>query len=112
MMKIAMAIENNYLPENRTYRYNYFYDNCTTRARDILINNISGTVETQDNQHVNSSYRKEIHKWNWNHCWARWGNDLLLGVKADRSINGNELQFLPDNLSKDWKTAKIKYEYE
>ncbi len=108
-MKIAMAIENNYLPENRTYRYNYFYDNCTTRARDILINNISGTVETQDNQHVNSSYRKEIHKWNWNHCWARWGNDLLLGVKADRSINGNELQFLPDNLSKDWKTAKIKY---
>ena len=44
-MKIAMAIENNYLPENKTYRYNYFYDNCTTRARDILIKNISENVE-------------------------------------------------------------------
>jgi hypothetical protein len=108
-MKIAMAIEKNYLPENRTYRYNYFYDNCTTRARDILIKNISGNVETQDNQKISSSYRKEIHKWNGDHCWARWGNDLLLGVNADRSIDGKEQQFLPDNLSKDWQTAKIRY---
>lgn len=108
-MKIAMAIENNYLPENRTYRYNYFYDNCTTRARDILIKSISGNVEVQDNQSVKSSYRKEIHKWNTNHYWARWGNDLLLGVNADRSIDRKEQQFLPDNLSKDWKTAIIKY---
>ena len=30
---IAEAIEENYRPENREYRYNYFYDNCTTRAR-------------------------------------------------------------------------------
>lgn len=108
-MKIAMAIENNYLPENKTYRYNYFYDNCTTRARDILIKNISENVEVKDNQSVKSSYRKEIHKWNANHCWARWGNDLLLGVNADRSIDRKEQQFLPDNLSKDWKTATIKY---
>ena len=108
-MKIAMAIENNYLPENKTYRYNYFYDNCTTRARDILIKNISENVEVKDNQCVKSSYRKEIHKWNANHCWARWGNDLLLGVNADRSIDRKEQQFLPDNLSKDWKTATIKY---
>ncbi|WP_434503601.1 Lnb N-terminal periplasmic domain-containing protein [Prevotella sp.] len=108
-MKIAMAIEKNYLPENRTYRYNYFYDNCTTRARDILIQNISGNVETQDNQKISSSYRKEIHKWNGDHCWARWGNDLLLGVNADRSIDGKEQQFLPDNLSRDWQTAKIRY---
>ena len=108
-MKIAMAIENNYLPENKTYRYNYFYDNCTTRARDILIKNISENVEVKDNQCVKSSYRKEIHKWNTNHCWARWGNDLLLGVNADRSIDRKEQQFLPDNLSKDWKTATIKY---
>ena len=108
-MKIAMAIEKNYLPENRTYRYNYFYDNCTTRARDILIKNISENVETKDNQKISSSYRKEIHKWNGDHSWARWGNDLLLGVNADRSIDGKEQQFLPDNLSEDWKTAKIKY---
>ena len=39
---IADALNNNYKPANRVYRYNYFYDNCTTRARDILVNNIDG----------------------------------------------------------------------
>lgn len=88
-----MAIENNYLLQNKTYRYNYFYDNCTTRARDILIKDISENVEVKDNQCVKSSYRKEIHKWNANHCWARWGNDLYSGVNADRSIDRKEQQF-------------------
>ena len=35
----------NYKPENRVYRYNYFYDNCTTRAKDMIEKAISGTVE-------------------------------------------------------------------
>ena len=36
--KLALrdAIDTNYLPQNRVYRYNYFFDNCTTRARDII----------------------------------------------------------------------------
>ena len=61
-MKIAMAIENNYLPENKTYRYNYFYDNCTTRARDILIKNISENVEVKDNQIIQAyrSYNRDL----------------------------------------------------
>lgn len=42
--EIIKAIEKNYLPENRVYRYNYFYDNCTTRARNILLDNIDGEV--------------------------------------------------------------------
>ena len=30
--------------ENRIYRYNYFYDNCTTRARDQIEKSIQGQV--------------------------------------------------------------------
>lgn len=32
--KLFSILEKNYLPENRVYRYNYFYDNCATRPRD------------------------------------------------------------------------------
>ena len=35
LMLIGLLREN-YLPANRVYRYNYFYDNCTTRARDKI----------------------------------------------------------------------------
>ena len=38
--RIMKALDENYRPENRVYRYNYIYDNCTTRARDIILANI------------------------------------------------------------------------
>ena len=29
-------LQNNYLPENRNYTYDFFFDNCATRIRDVL----------------------------------------------------------------------------
>ena len=37
-------LRDNYLPENRVYRYNYFYDNCTSRARDRIEQALNGDV--------------------------------------------------------------------
>lgn len=106
---IAIAIDKNYIPENRIYRYNYFYDNCTTRARDILINNINGFVNYHYNQQLITTYRDEVHQWNTQHPWARWGNDLLLGLQADKLISNEERQFIPDSLSKDFQHATVSY---
>lgn len=106
--EIIKAIETNYLPENRIYRYNYFYDNCTTRARDILLNNINGKIFYSDNQGSYPSYRDLIHAFNEEEPWARFGNDLLLGVKADKPTNLKEHQFLPYNLMHDFEKATIK----
>lgn len=108
---IALAIDKNYQPENRTYRYNYFYDNCTTRARDIIINNINGFVNFHGLEQETSSYRKEIHQWNSQHLWARWGNDLLLGYKADCPLSMEERQFLPDSLSFYFQHAVVKFNH-
>ena len=35
--QIYLALKKNLLPENVVYRYNFFYDNCTTRAQHILL---------------------------------------------------------------------------
>ena len=43
--RLTNALWNNAKPENKTYRYNYFYDNCTTRARDMIELCISGKIE-------------------------------------------------------------------
>ena len=104
---IAKAIDKNYLPENRVYRYNYFYDNCTTRARDIILDNINGKVVFENEANPYPSFRELIHQYNERHRWARFGNDLLLGVKADRPTTFGEQQFLPKNLSKDISHAVI-----
>lgn len=113
-MAIAQAIDRNYEPQNRVYRYNFFYDNCTTRARDIIVNNLSGKVvyEASTPQHNNTSaqypsFRELIHLYNEEHRWARFGNDLLLGVKADYNTTFEQQQFLPERMCADFERAHI-----
>ena len=103
---ILAAIQENSRPENRTYRYNFFYDNCTTRARDMILSHLDafgeGIKAGKDTEPPLSTYRKEIHRWNEEHRWARFGNDLLLGIQADKRISKEEWEFLPENLMQDF----------
>ena len=105
---IAAAINENYMPQNRVYRYNYFYDNCTTRARDMIVSHLDGHVDYSNKQNDGKmTFRKMIHQYNGTHLWARFGNDLLLGVKADIPTTYAEQQFLPENLSRDFNAASV-----
>lgn len=106
-MAILQAIDVNYRPENRVYRYNYFYDNCTTRARDILLRNMKSGKVMYASKAKDTTFRKMIHQYNGDHLWARAGNDLLLGVKADAPTSFSDQQFLPFNLSADFAKAKV-----
>lgn len=105
--QIIQAIYTNYLPENRYYRYNFFYDNCTTRARNIIVENLDGEINYNASPEVTTPFRKEIHQWNENHKWARWGNDFLLGIGSDKKTDRNQQQFLPDTLRVDFNNAVI-----
>ena len=103
---IMAAIVENYKPENRVYRYNFYYNNCTTRARDILISNINGTVEYVDNKEV-VTFRDLIHKYTDANPWSRFGNDLLLGIGSDKVASLKDQQFIPFNLENDFSSAQI-----
>lgn len=103
---IYYALEENYLPQNRIYRYNFFYDNCTTRARDMIERCIDGKIiYPDDNLHM--TYREAIHEHTVGHPWAAFGNDLCIGVKADMEMSAREQQFIPLCLMNDFKKALI-----
>ncbi len=106
--RIMQAIDKNYQDENRTYRYNFFFDNCTTRTRNMIVDNLGSHVTDFKNINMQSTYRSEIHRWNERHRWARFGNDLLLGYAADKPLNKEEWEFLPVNLCKDFATEARK----
>lgn len=105
-MAVCGAVAENYLPEHRTYRYNYFYDNCTTRARDMIVSHLSGAVSMGEAP-AHTSLRQMTHQWTAGHPWGELGNDLLLGVAADREASWEERQFLPDSLSRDFDRAIV-----
>lgn len=105
--RIADALARNYLPENRTYRYNFFYNNCTTRARDMIVGNLGCAVEYPHRRLEGITFRSMLHQWTQAYPWSRLGNDLLLGVNADRQITMAERQFLPDSLREDFEGAYV-----
>ena len=101
---IYEALQENMKPENVVYRYNYFFDNCTTRARDMIVSHLHGRVVYPPAK-PDATFRSMIHKWNYKDKWSQFGEDLLLGVNADRKTTKSEQQFLPENLRVDFDKA-------
>ena len=83
-MALQQALAVNMQNENRIYRYNYFYSNCTTKARDIIEQSIQGKVNYEKREGYSPSHREMIHEMTQNNPWSAFGNDLLLGILADQ----------------------------
>lgn len=101
--QLYAALRTNARPENRFYRYDFLFDNCTTRAGDIIAQNSGGPVtypvlfpKSQPTfRDLIYVYLNRAHQ-----DWSKFGIDLLLGAKLDRKATNREAQFLPDNLLK------------
>ena len=104
---LLQAIDRNYKPENVTYRYNFFYNNCTTKARDLIAANIDGKIKYNSATSEYPSFRELCHSKTFKNRWSQFGNDLLLGIQADLPTNISEQQFLPENLEHDFSLATI-----
>lgn len=88
------ALYINHLPENRGYRYNFFYDNCVTRPRDLIEQFIQGEIKYPVDT-KKQSYRDLIHECVGGIPWMKFGIDLIIGNEADRAISLREKMFLP-----------------
>ena len=93
-VKLIGLLRENYLPANRVYRYNYFYDNCTTRARDKIEESIEGKVVYPESDRV-VSYRDILHEFTAGSEWSEFGIDLCLGSEADEPIDERKQMFAP-----------------
>lgn len=105
--RLDSLLRDNYLPENRTYRYNYFYDNCTSRARDRIEDALGGVVVYPPGVQE-STFRSWVRQCTKDHPWADFGIGLCLGAEADQPISGRSQMFLPRNLMQAMSHATIR----
>jgi len=107
--ELIRLLQENYRPENRVYRYNFFYDNCATRPRDKIEESIAGKViypaEPQDGS---LTFRDIVHQYCKGHPWARFGIDLCIGSEADQPITQRQMMFAPFYLMDAFDGAQIK----
>ena len=106
-LRLKNALADNLQDGNRIYRYNYFYSNCTTKARDIIEQCISGKLIYEPRDNYQPTYREMIHEMTKRHPWAAFGNDMLLGIRSDIKTAQRQQEFLPNNLMYDFDHARI-----
>jgi hypothetical protein len=97
--QIIQLLEENYRPENRKYRYEFFYDNCSSRLRDIIKKVFKENINFYQSPKSNKfTFRETIHKYLNSFPWLELGIDLVLGKKIDLLVSNENLMFLPLNL--------------
>jgi hypothetical protein len=101
--KLWMALRENATAEKRHYKYDFLFDNCTTRARDMIAQQAGAPVQFQSILPKGRlTFRNMLHTYldRGGQHWSKLGIDLVLGARLDRQVSNYEAMFLPDYLMK------------
>ena len=106
--RLFELINENLKPENVKYRYDFFFDNCATRVRDIVAAAANDTVIFPEKARKNQkSFRRLVDPKQKVLPWLDLGADMLLGLQADRKATPFDEMFLPDHLMNNMLTTVI-----
>lgn len=87
----------NYKEENRYYKYDFFYDNCATRIRDIVRETFFHQIQFDTSAlPKGASMRQLLQPYLEEKPWLDFGIDLVLGLPADKRASTDNFMFLPD----------------
>ena len=101
----ALLVENE-RPENRVYRYDFFFDNCSTRPRDA-IETVLGPELKVSMEAPGRSFRQLLDPNLVGHPGVDLSMDVGLGQPADRDASAREALFLPEYLMEWLESATI-----
>lgn len=96
--RLVYLLNENLRPENREYRYNFLYNNCSNKAGDMVELALSERLHPLANRSEGITYRDILHEYTQEYPWLQLGIDYLLGVEADRTIDPNQQKFAPEYL--------------
>lgn len=92
-------LEENSLPENCDYQYDFFFDNCATRVLDMLYHAFGESLTyTATDTLPQPSMRDCIHPYLDGSQWTKTGIDLVLGSITDHRATSRQQSFIPDKL--------------
>jgi len=107
--KIFSALIVNYKPENKYYRYEFQLDNCATRIRDLVDNNVSSAI-TYGFPDQNKTFRDILKEYLVPIRWTDWGINTLLGRRLDHMASTKDYMYIPDYVMHLFDSASINNE--
>jgi hypothetical protein len=108
VQQFYIFLENNARPENRSYRYDFFYDNCSTKIEAVVKAVLRDKVIFSNN-HItsNKTHRDLIYDYTNRFKWGEFGIDLALGSVIDNEATKDDYKFLPDYILEAFNNASI-----
>jgi hypothetical protein len=95
--EIFNFLQNNAKPENMFYKYDFFYDNCATKIRDVLVTVLGDDLVYQNKiAPEGKTFRELIQQNVYSNSWGSLGMDVAIGAVVDKKATAWEYQFLPD----------------
>lgn len=95
--RIYNFLLDNIKPENRFYQYDFFFDNCSTRFRDLL-EDVLGEGLVWEREAEGYTFREFLDIYLEDKPWQDFGIDLVLGQPTDALADKRNEMFLPDLL--------------
>jgi len=107
--KLFDYLVNNYKPENKYYLYDFFYNNCATKIRDVISIILKDDITFNDPEgFTQKTFRRLIHDHVDRNSWGSFGIDIALGSVIDKKATAQEHMFLPLYIHSFFESATIK----
>jgi hypothetical protein len=107
--KLFDYLLNNIKPENRAYLYDFFYDNCATKIKDVTNIALNNSIVFNEPEDFKPGTFRTLIQNNLNkNSWGSFGIDLALGSVIDKKARPEDHMFLPENIYKFFENATIK----
>ena len=107
--KLYDYLINNYKPENRRYLYEFFYDNCATKIKDVINVASNNTITFHNPKDFEEATFRTLIQNNLNkNSWGSLGIDLALGSVIDKKATPEDYMFLPENIYRFFENATIR----
>jgi hypothetical protein len=106
--KIIALINENLKPENANYRYDFFYDDCSTRIRDLLEKSIGEKLLYPPAETGKlPTFREMVGKYQKPFPWLNFGIDLIMGSPGEKKASYRDRMFLPIDMKNGLSGAVI-----
>jgi hypothetical protein len=106
--KLMALISENIKPENVRYRYDFFYDDCSTRIRDLLEKSIGNKLLYPPAETGKiPTFRQMVGKYQEPYPWLKFGVDLIMGSPGDKKALFRDRMFLPVDMKEGLSEAVV-----
>ena len=99
-LEMGVFLERNILPQNRTYLYDHYRDNCATRVRDLIDRMVDGQLQRAASAPGRLTLRQHTRRYTAGHFLMDWLLMFLMSGSIDRPIRQWEEMFQPLELER------------